>query len=85
MGDEEDDEDQPLSLAWPDTFRKQITYLIILPIVLPLWLTLPDVRREVTTPSTRSPYMPQCVQSNTHTCWTYRLVYLVQHQMIRLV
>ncbi|KAI3352973.1 hypothetical protein L3Q82_019547 [Scortum barcoo] len=45
-GDDEEDEDQPLSLAWPDTLRKQITYLAILPIVLPLWLTLPDVRRE---------------------------------------
>lgn len=47
--EEEEDEDQPLSLAWPDTIRKQITYLLILPIVFPLWLTLPDVRREVTT------------------------------------
>ncbi|XP_049576983.1 sodium/potassium/calcium exchanger 2-like [Syngnathus scovelli] len=45
-GEEEEDEDQPLSLAWPDTNRKRITYLIILPIVFPLWLTLPDVRRE---------------------------------------
>ncbi|KAM3838351.1 sodium/potassium/calcium exchanger 2-like [Diretmus argenteus] len=45
-GEEEEDEDQPLSLAWPETTRKRITYLIILPIVLPLWLTLPDVRRE---------------------------------------
>ncbi|CAL8334084.1 unnamed protein product [Lota lota] len=45
-GDDEDCEDQPLSLAWPDTNRKRITYLLILPIVLPLWLTLPDVRRE---------------------------------------
>ncbi|KAM9857356.1 sodium/potassium/calcium exchanger 2-like [Aulostomus maculatus] len=45
-GEEEEDEDQPLSLAWPDTLRKRITYLIILPIVLPLWITLPDVRRE---------------------------------------
>ncbi|XP_062242975.1 sodium/potassium/calcium exchanger 2-like isoform X1 [Platichthys flesus] len=45
-GEEEDDEDQPLSLAWPETNRKRVTYLIILPIVLPLWLTLPDVRRE---------------------------------------
>nr|XP_046264423.1 sodium/potassium/calcium exchanger 2-like isoform X2 [Scatophagus argus] len=48
-GEEEEDEDQPLSLAWPDTLRKQITYLIILPIVLPLWITLPDVRRETST------------------------------------
>uniref|UniRef100_A0A8C5DH95 Sodium/potassium/calcium exchanger 2-like n=1 Tax=Gouania willdenowi TaxID=441366 RepID=A0A8C5DH95_GOUWI len=44
--EEEEDEDQPLSLAWPDTLRKQLTYLFILPIVLPLWITLPDVRRE---------------------------------------
>nr|XP_034996891.1 sodium/potassium/calcium exchanger 2 isoform X2 [Zootoca vivipara] len=42
--EEEDDEDQPLSLAWPDTPRKQLTYLAILPIVFPLWATLPDVR-----------------------------------------
>nr|XP_061791690.1 sodium/potassium/calcium exchanger 2-like [Nerophis lumbriciformis] len=46
MGEEEEDEDQPLSLAWPDTNRKRLTYLVILPIVFPLWLTLPDVRRE---------------------------------------
>ncbi|XP_053713359.1 sodium/potassium/calcium exchanger 2-like [Synchiropus splendidus] len=44
--EEEEGEDQPLSLAWPDTTRKQITYLVILPIILPLWITLPDVRRE---------------------------------------
>ncbi|MFT7806356.1 sodium/potassium/calcium exchanger 2 isoform X2 [Arapaima gigas] len=43
-GEEEEDEDQPLSLAWPDTNRKRCTYLLILPIVFPLWLTLPDVR-----------------------------------------
>ncbi|XP_072844975.1 LOW QUALITY PROTEIN: sodium/potassium/calcium exchanger 2 [Pogona vitticeps] len=42
--EEEEDEDQPLSLAWPDTPRKQLTYLFIFPIVFPLWLTLPDVR-----------------------------------------
>ncbi|XP_051785868.1 sodium/potassium/calcium exchanger 2-like isoform X2 [Erpetoichthys calabaricus] len=40
-----DDEDQPLSLAWPDTNRKRLTYLVILPIVFPLWLTVPDVRK----------------------------------------
>ncbi|XP_075320656.1 sodium/potassium/calcium exchanger 2-like [Odontesthes bonariensis] len=45
-GEDDDDENQPLSLAWPDTPRKQLTYVIILPIVFPLWLTLPDVRRE---------------------------------------
>ncbi|KAI4833365.1 hypothetical protein KUCAC02_016273 [Chaenocephalus aceratus] len=45
-GDQGGDDEQPLSLAWPDTNRKRITYLVILPIILPLWLTLPDVRRE---------------------------------------
>ncbi|XP_036290062.1 sodium/potassium/calcium exchanger 2 isoform X8 [Pipistrellus kuhlii] len=42
-GDEE--EDQPLSLGWPSNPRKQVTFLIVLPIVFPLWLTLPDVRK----------------------------------------
>ncbi|XP_036117820.1 sodium/potassium/calcium exchanger 2 isoform X2 [Molossus molossus] len=41
----EDEEDQPLSLAWPSNPRKQVTFLIVLPIVLPLWVTLPDVRK----------------------------------------
>ncbi|XP_078069983.1 sodium/potassium/calcium exchanger 2-like [Mustelus asterias] len=41
-----EDEDQPLSLAWPDTPRKRFIYLVILPIVLPLWITLPDVRKK---------------------------------------
>ncbi|XP_072314570.1 sodium/potassium/calcium exchanger 2-like isoform X2 [Eucyclogobius newberryi] len=43
--EEEEEEDQPLSLSWPDTYRKRFTYLFIIPIVLPLWLTLPDVRK----------------------------------------
>uniref|UniRef100_A0A8C6T3S6 Sodium/calcium exchanger membrane region domain-containing protein n=1 Tax=Neogobius melanostomus TaxID=47308 RepID=A0A8C6T3S6_9GOBI len=41
----ETEEDQPLSLSWPDTYRKRFTYLFIMPIVLPLWITLPDVRK----------------------------------------
>ncbi|NXF72986.1 NCKX2 protein, partial [Sclerurus mexicanus] len=45
----EEDEDQPLSLAWPDTPRKQLTYLLVLPIVFPLWATLPDVRKPTST------------------------------------
>lgn len=43
----EDEEDQPLSLAWPSNARKQVTFLIVLPIVFPLWMTLPDVRKPV--------------------------------------
>ncbi|TKS92791.1 Sodium/potassium/calcium exchanger 2 [Collichthys lucidus] len=43
--EDEEEEDQPLSLSWPDSNRKRLTYLLIIPIVLPLWLTLPDVRK----------------------------------------
>ncbi|XP_015228826.1 PREDICTED: sodium/potassium/calcium exchanger 1-like isoform X1 [Cyprinodon variegatus] len=41
---EEEEESEPLTLEWPTTPRKQATYLFLLPIVFPLWLTLPDVR-----------------------------------------
>ncbi|XP_035385872.1 sodium/potassium/calcium exchanger 2-like isoform X2 [Electrophorus electricus] len=44
-GDDEDEEDQPLSLSWPESGRKRFTYLFLLPIVFPLWITLPDVRK----------------------------------------
>ncbi|KAJ4949352.1 hypothetical protein JOQ06_020867 [Pogonophryne albipinna] len=43
--EDEEEDDQPLSLSWPDSCHKRITYLLIMPIVLPLWLTLPDVRK----------------------------------------
>ena len=45
----EEKNDKPLSLKWPDTPRKQATYLFLLPIILPLWLTVPDVRNQVKT------------------------------------
>ncbi|KAL2781557.1 sodium/potassium/calcium exchanger 2 isoform 2 [Daubentonia madagascariensis] len=41
----DEEEDQPLSLAWPSNTRKQVTFLIVFPIVFPLWITLPDVRK----------------------------------------
>uniref|UniRef100_A0A3Q3X0X8 Sodium/calcium exchanger membrane region domain-containing protein n=1 Tax=Mola mola TaxID=94237 RepID=A0A3Q3X0X8_MOLML len=44
--EDEEEEDQPLSLSWPESTRKRFTYLLIIPIVLPLWLTLPDVRKQ---------------------------------------
>lgn len=47
QAEEEEEEDQPLSLSWPESGRKRFTYLLIIPIVLPLWLTLPDVRKQV--------------------------------------
>lgn len=47
QAEEEEEDDQPLSLSWPDSNRKRLTYLLIIPIVLPLWITLPDVRKTV--------------------------------------
>lgn len=47
QAEDEEEEDQPLSLSWPESTRKRLTYLLIIPIVLPLWLTLPDVRKPV--------------------------------------
>ncbi|XP_071464508.1 sodium/potassium/calcium exchanger 1 [Marmota flaviventris] len=44
--EEEEEEEEPLSLDWPETRQKQAIYLFLLPIVLPLWLTVPDVRRQ---------------------------------------
>uniref|UniRef100_A0A3B4B0R6 Sodium/potassium/calcium exchanger 1 n=1 Tax=Periophthalmus magnuspinnatus TaxID=409849 RepID=A0A3B4B0R6_9GOBI len=41
---EEEEEIAPLSLDWPQTLSKQVSYLLLLPIVFPLWVTLPDVR-----------------------------------------
>lgn len=46
----EEEDDQPLSLSWPANTRKQVTFLIVLPIVFPLWITLPDVRKPVSEP-----------------------------------
>ncbi|XP_060891432.1 sodium/potassium/calcium exchanger 1-like isoform X2 [Labrus mixtus] len=44
--EEEEKEEEPLSLNWPDTPLKQATYLVLLPIIFPLWLTVPDVRNQ---------------------------------------
>ncbi|XP_023229789.1 sodium/potassium/calcium exchanger Nckx30C-like isoform X3 [Centruroides sculpturatus] len=40
-----DEPDEPLDLSWPDTCHKRINYILVAPIVFPLWITLPDVRR----------------------------------------
>lgn len=47
--EDEESEEEPLSLDWPDTRRKQATYLALLPIIFPLWVTIPDVRNRVKT------------------------------------
>ncbi|XP_037961860.2 sodium/potassium/calcium exchanger Nckx30C isoform X3 [Plutella xylostella] len=43
IGDLEDDT-TPLDMSWPAGFRKRVTYLLVAPIVFPLWITLPDTR-----------------------------------------
>lgn len=40
----DDEPVEALSMAWPSGFLKQITYLLVAPIIFPLWLTLPDTR-----------------------------------------
>lgn len=39
------DDEEPLDMSWPTTWRKRITYVIVAPLVFPMWLTLPDTRR----------------------------------------
>ncbi|XP_054083582.1 uncharacterized protein LOC105218237 isoform X3 [Zeugodacus cucurbitae] len=39
-----EDEPEPLSMAWPDTARKRFTYIMVAPLLIPMWLTLPDTR-----------------------------------------
>ncbi|CAK1550793.1 unnamed protein product [Leptosia nina] len=43
IGDLEDDT-TPLDMSWPSGFRKRLTYVLVAPIVFPLWITLPDTR-----------------------------------------
>lgn len=31
-------------MAWPDTARKRLTYIMVAPLLIPMWLTLPDTR-----------------------------------------
>ena len=44
--DLEEVEPEPLDLSIPlDSCTKTVTYFVLLPIVFPLWLTLPDTRK----------------------------------------
>lgn len=35
---------EPLNMSWPKEGRKRLTYVLVAPILVPLWLTLPDTR-----------------------------------------
>lgn len=44
VGEPEEPPPEAMDMGWPVGARKRITYILLLPIVLPLWLTLPDTR-----------------------------------------
>ncbi|XP_064620799.1 sodium/potassium/calcium exchanger 2-like isoform X2 [Lineus longissimus] len=39
------DDEEPLDMSWPKTWKKRVTYILLAPLFFPLWLTLPDVRK----------------------------------------
>ncbi|XP_053993842.1 sodium/potassium/calcium exchanger Nckx30C isoform X6 [Hylaeus volcanicus] len=41
---EEDEPPEALDMGWPSSPRKRLTYILVAPILFPLWLTLPDTR-----------------------------------------
>uniref|UniRef100_A0A1I8EHP2 Sodium/calcium exchanger membrane region domain-containing protein n=1 Tax=Wuchereria bancrofti TaxID=6293 RepID=A0A1I8EHP2_WUCBA len=43
----EEDEEKPLDMSWPEKLHRQLLYLLLSPILFPLWVTLPDVRKQV--------------------------------------
>ncbi|KAM3720527.1 Sodium/potassium/calcium exchanger [Dirofilaria immitis] len=42
----EEKEEKPLDMTWPEKFHRQFIYLLLSPILFPLWVTLPDVRKQ---------------------------------------
>ncbi|XP_031328199.1 sodium/potassium/calcium exchanger Nckx30C-like isoform X3 [Photinus pyralis] len=44
VGDTDDDTPEAMDMSWPSEARKRLTYILLAPIVFPLWLTLPDTR-----------------------------------------
>ena len=56
---DDDDDTKPIDLSWPDTTRKRITYVIVAPLIFPLWLTLPDTRTPRGNPTNNSVF--ECI------------------------
>jgi len=42
----EEEEEKPLDMSWPDRWHKRLLFLFLVPILFPLWVSVPDVRRE---------------------------------------
>lgn len=45
--DDSGDFEEALDMSWPDTCSKRIIYLLLAPIMVPLWILIPDVRKPV--------------------------------------
>ena len=45
----EEEKEEPLDLSWPDTWRSRFVYVLLAPLLYPLALTTPDVRKPVST------------------------------------
>ncbi|XP_045471305.1 sodium/potassium/calcium exchanger Nckx30C isoform X3 [Harmonia axyridis] len=44
VGEPEEEPPEAMDMGWPSSAKKRISYVILAPIVFPLWLTLPDTR-----------------------------------------
>ncbi|XP_014217246.1 sodium/potassium/calcium exchanger Nckx30C-like, partial [Copidosoma floridanum] len=42
--EEDENHQEALNMMWPTSSQKRITYVLVAPILFPLWLTLPDTR-----------------------------------------
>ncbi|VDM91755.1 unnamed protein product [Litomosoides sigmodontis] len=42
----EENKEKPLDMSWPEKLHRQLLYLFLSPILFPLWVTLPDVRKQ---------------------------------------
>uniref|UniRef100_A0A1I7WVT7 Uncharacterized protein n=1 Tax=Heterorhabditis bacteriophora TaxID=37862 RepID=A0A1I7WVT7_HETBA len=40
-------EEIPLNMEWPSEWTKRLTYVCLAPVLIPMWVTIPDVRRVV--------------------------------------
>ncbi|GFR20050.1 hypothetical protein TNCT_187801 [Trichonephila clavata] len=45
VAEEEEEADKPLDISWPDTWHKRLNYVLLAPIIYPLYFTLPDTRK----------------------------------------
>ncbi|CAD5225345.1 unnamed protein product [Bursaphelenchus okinawaensis] len=41
----EDEIEKPVDISWPTTNRKRLVYIMLIPIMIPLYITLPDVKK----------------------------------------